>query len=178
MSTAGDGEDVSRTGDSVMATGKRRSSWSAAVSGARIELGSAAWDEALQQIPEPPPSLTVRSDRLRTPGEVAEWLETGGSGLIVTWSFTWPSRFPRVDTDFISIDKVMQAIDQADESPFRLRPGVHSLYMPSGRADVGKTAGKLVVEPGVIASIEYRFRFPDGLFLPSTLRARRLDAAP
>ena len=142
------------------------------VRGARIELGTKAEDRVLAGLPRPNWSEGFRTDRLRSSDDVSSWLSSGGSGLIIAWSIKWPSRFPSPGYGIVYIDLEPHEIHRFDLAPFPLRPGPHHLMMPNGRTYPGRTVGELVVEPGVIASIEYCFRFPDGYFRAETLGAQ------
>jgi hypothetical protein len=139
--------------------------------GAAIELGSRAERRALGVITRPPPSTRIETDRLRDPLEEAAWLAGGGCGLVVTWSWRWPARFPRSGT-VIFVDLRPHEITLNDDAAIPLTAGPHLLMMPNGRTYPGRCVAELIVEPGVIASVEYRFRFPDGYFRPDTLRTR------
>jgi hypothetical protein len=92
--------------------------------------------------------------------------------LVVIWSWKWPSRFPRSNSAVIYIDLRPHEIAVNDDAAFPLTAGTHLLMMPNGRTYPGRCVAELRVEPGVIACVEYRFRFPDGYFRPDTLRVR------
>lgn len=141
----------------------------ARVDGACLRLGEIAHWKALKAAGPEPPVRRVLSDRLEAPARAEDWLQRGGCGLVVEFTRWWPSRGPK-EHGALMIDWHRHAAEPTDLRPIPLTAGIHALQVPTARGVRGRTAGMIEIAPGVIASVVYRYRFPDGCFLPKTLR--------